>query len=1209
MPAVFFGYANSTCGGLLEVAITHFTPQIIGRAEGRSAVLAAAYRHCAKMEHDAEARVVDYSRKRNLAHEEFVLPPDAPDWARALTAQKSVAQAVEAFWNRVEAFETRADAQLAKEFIIALPVELSREQSIALFRQFVAEQILSRGQVADWVLHDDRGNPHVHLMTTLRPLTENGFGSKKVVILGDAGQASRTRSGKIQYQLWAGEKADFVEQRQAWLDLQNQHLALAGLDVRVDGRSYADRGISIVPMPHIGAGTKAAANKCDASALGINLGCIERLEAVRRLNARRIQDKPDMVLEMLTAERSVFDEHDIARLIHRYIDDGTSFQSLLTRVLQSPKCLRLDAERIDLATGARVLAKLTTPDMVRTETQMINRASFLSRARSHAVGPEALSKLFSDHPTLSDEQQAAVGTVTGPSRISAVVGRAGAGKTTMMKVAREVWQAAGYRVWGAALAGKAAEGLESEAGIESRTLASWELAWERGQMALDNKTIFVLDEAGMVGSRQMSRFVEAVTASGAKLVLIGDPDQLQPIEAGAAFRAIANRIGYAELGTIYRQREGWMRSASMDMGRGDIVSALAAYDRAGLIQFGAGREDAIRSLISDWHKNFDPKNPPLILAFARRDVKTFNELARTELVLRGLLEDGYAFETGNGERRFAVGDRIVFLKNEISLGVKNGMLASVVEAAPGCIVAEVGDGHAIIRVQIDQRFYRHVDHGYATTIHKSQGATVDDVLVLASPNMDRHLTYVAMSRHRRSARLYVGMDDFLKGGSKLVGHGAAPFENDNKNLESYFVALETSTGQQSTIWGVDLSRALKEAKAQIGDHIFLEHKGSDRVRLPTGKLVDRNRWSVVHLRAQSLEKLGECLSRDGVKETTLEYAEGSAFRQILRFADNRGLHVLHVARTVVRDRMAWTIRQAERLAQVCKNLRVLGERLGLSGNSPSLGYRPDVAAEPMVEGITAYSLPVRDAAEQKLKNERALTKQWGDLLNRIRLVYAQPEAALRAMDFLTMPESSVVRERRIHEVGQKPETFGLLRGKEGIFASKSDRIDRKAAKTNAGALCRDLERYCRLREAKLKKLIAREEKHRQRASIAIPALSKSAAAALENVLETIDGPDPTAGLDKAVIDGSVRAEIAAFTSKVSERFGERAFLSIEAKDPCGPVYERAAHGLSPRGRKNLAQAWPKLCAAQKVAAHERTKNALNAAESPRQGCRQSTVLK
>ena len=370
------------------MAITHFTPQLISRGDGRSAVLSAAYRHCAKMEHEAEARTVDYSNKRNLAHEEFLLPPDAPAWARQLIADRSVAGAVEAFWNKVEAFEKRADAQLAKEFIVALPVELSQVQNIALFRQFVFEQVLARGQVADWVYHDEPGNPHVHLMTSLRPLADAGFGPKKVAVAGPDGQPLRTANGKIQYRPWAGEKAEFLEQRQVWLDLQNQHLALAGLEIRVDGRSYAERGIDIVATTHIGVAAKAMQRKGGEAGRAIDLDRLAEHEAKRSVNARRIEARPETVLDMVTTEKSVFDECDVAKVIHRYVDDAGSFQRLLARVLASPEALRLDVERVDLTTGARVPQKLTTREMIRLESEMVpaSRAGDVARRPGKGAG-------------------------------------------------------------------------------------------------------------------------------------------------------------------------------------------------------------------------------------------------------------------------------------------------------------------------------------------------------------------------------------------------------------------------------------------------------------------------------------------------------------------------------------------------------------------------------------------------------------------------------------------------------------------------------------------------------------------------------------------------------------------------------------------------------------------------------------------------------
>src|SRR5690606_35713904 len=160
------------------------------------AVLAAAYRHCAKMDYEREARTIDYSRKQGLLHEEFVIPTDAPDWLHTMMAGRSVSQASEAFWNKVEVFEERANAQLAKDATIALPVELSCEQNIALLRDCIGEHITSKGMLADWVYHDAPGNPHVHLMTTLRPLTEDGFGTKTGGIRDPDGQPIRSGAGK-----------------------------------------------------------------------------------------------------------------------------------------------------------------------------------------------------------------------------------------------------------------------------------------------------------------------------------------------------------------------------------------------------------------------------------------------------------------------------------------------------------------------------------------------------------------------------------------------------------------------------------------------------------------------------------------------------------------------------------------------------------------------------------------------------------------------------------------------------------------------------------------------------------------------------------------------------------------------------------------------------------------------------------------------------
>ncbi|UOK73385.1 Ti-type conjugative transfer relaxase TraA [Ancylobacter polymorphus] len=1098
------------------MAITHFTPQLIGRGNGRSAVLSAAYRHCARMEYEAEARTVDYSNKRNLAHEEFLLPPDAPEWARALIADRSVAGAVEAFWNRVEVFETRADAQFAREFIIALPVELSKEQNIALMRQFVLEQVLARGQVADWVYHDEPGNPHVHLMTMLRPLTEDGFGPKRIPVIGEDGEVLRNKAGKIVYRLWSGEKAEFLEQRNGWLDLQNQHLALAGLEIRVDGRSYAERGIDLVPTTHIGVGAKAIQRK-SREGEAVDLERLKLFEAQRTENRRRILNRPEIVLDLLSSEKSVFDQRDIAGVLHRYVDDAGTFQQLMARILQSPELLRIEREIVDFATGGRLPARYTTRELIRLEAGMARRAIWLSQQASHGLRERVLEQVFARHERLSEEQRTAIEHVTKSGGIAAVVGRAGAGKTTMMKAAREAWELGGYRVVGAALAGKAAEGLEKEAGIQSRTLASWELRWKEGRDTLDSKTVLVLDEAGMVASKQMARFVEAAVKAGAKLVLIGDPDQLQPIEAGAAFRAIVDRIGYAELETIYRQREQWMGAASMDLARGRIAEALSTYQHQGRVLGSVLKAEAIAGLIADWNRDYDPAKSSLILAHLRRDVRMLNTMAREKLVERGLVGEGHAFRTEDGVRKFDVGDQIVFLKNDSVLGVKNGMIGKVVEAAPNRIVAAIGDGDHRRQVTVDQHLYRNLDHGYATTIHKAQGATVDRVKVLASLSLDRHLTYVALTRHREDMALYYGRRSFAFNGG-----------------------------------------------------------------------------------------LAKVLSRRNAKETTLDYERGTLYRQALRFAENRGLHIVNVARTLLRDRVDWTVRQKQKFADLAQRLRGVGARLGLF--DPRQTHSPKEAAA-MVAGVTLFTKSIQDTVEEKLRADPAVTKQWDEVSTRFRYVFADPETAFRAMNFDAVLSDPASAKTALDRLVSEPQALGPLKGKTGLLAGKADREDRRVAELNVSALKRDIERYLNLREAAVQKLQTDEEALRQRVSIDIPALSPAAHRVLERVRDAIDRNDLPAAVGYAISNREVKGEIDGFNKAIAERFGERTLLTNAAREPSGKIFDKAADGLAPGERQKLAAAWPIMRTAQQLAAHERTAATLKQSESLRQTQRQTPVMK
>ncbi|MBB3593835.1 Ti-type conjugative transfer relaxase TraA [Rhizobium sp. BK529] len=1068
----------------------------------------AAYSHCARMKIEREAQTVDYSRKRGLLHEELAIPSDAPEWLRSMTAARSVSGASEALWNKVETTSKRLNAQLAKEIILGLPIELSSKQNIALMRDFVEVYVTSKGMVADWVYHNAPGNPHVHLMITVRPLTETGFGPSIVPLLGDQGRPIRTGAGKIVYKRWLGSIEEFNTLRDGWFAELNRHLALAGHDIRVDGRSYEKQGIELVPTVHLGVRTKAIERKAARSGQPVSLDRLELQEERRTENATRISRNPNLVLDLITREKSVFDERDVARVLHRYIDGEERFRILMARILKSPRAVRLEGERIDLATGQRSPARYTTREMILLESEMAKRANWLSQRSSHGIKGNVLQAMFLRHALLSDEQKAALEHVTGDGRMVAVVGRAGAGKTTMMNAAREAWESAGYRVIGGALAGKAAEGLEKEAGIASRTLSSWELRWSQGRDHIDGKTVFVLDEAGMVSSRQMAYFVEAVTRTGAKLVLVGDPEQLQPIEAGAAFRAIADRIGYAELDTIYRQEAEWMREASLELARGNIDRAIDAYRANDRIMGSELKAQAVAALISDWSRDYDPNKTSLILAHLRRDVRALNEKARAMLIERNIVADGFTFETADGKRNFARGDQIVFLKNDSALGVKNGLLGRVIDASSNRIVAEVGTGADLRQVVVEQRFYHHVDHGYATTIHKSQGATVDQVKLLASLSLERHLTYVAMTRHREDLAIYYGRRSFEKAGG-----------------------------------------------------------------------------------------LAATLSRRNAKETTLDYGGERFYREALLYAERRGMHIVRVARSILQDRLDWVVMQKGMLFRLATRLAAVGKRLGFA----RIGSTADLVsggktAKPMVSGITTFPQSMAQAIEVRLGADPSLKKGWEDLSLRFRLVYAHPEAAFKAVNVDAMINDAKVAEDTISKIANTPELYGALKGKTGFLAGKSDTREREIASVNVPALARSLERFLKMRVQIARRAEIEEVTRREKLSVEIPDLSQGAKAVLERVREAINRNDRSAGLELVLADAKVKAELEGFARAVSQRFGERAFLGITAKDATGEAFSVLTAGMTSAQRLEIEAAWTSMRTVQQISAFERSVIALKQAE-------------
>jgi Ti-type conjugative transfer relaxase TraA len=706
------------------MAIYHLHVKIIGRKSGQSAVASAAYRSASRLRDERLGRDQDFTAKRGVVHSKVLLPDGAPEaWSDR-----------ERLWNDVEAFEVRKDAQLAREIEFAIPREMTQAQGIELVRDFAQAEFVDWGMIADLNVHWDIGEdgmpkPHAHVMLTMRSVDENSFGPKV-----------RDWNATRMVERW----------RERWAELANERLAELDIDARIDHRSFEAQGIALEPQSQIG----APAQRIEGE--GIEADRAEMHREIARNNGARVIADPSIALDAITHQQSTFTRRDMAKFAHRHSDGIDQFNEVMGAMRSSP-------DLVELGKDGRGEDRFTTRQMIEAEQRLHRAAEMMAERKRHEVHDAekraALARVEARGLALSGEQAEALAHVTDGRGLGIVVGHAGTGKSAMLGVAREAWEAEGYEVRGVALSGIAAENLESGSGISSRTIASMEHGWQQGRDMLTSRDVLVIDEAGMVGTRQLERVLSHAAEAGAKVVLVGDPQQLQSIEAGSAFRSIHERHGGVEVHEVRRQHEDWQRDATRDLATGRTGAAIHAYDQNGMVHAAATREQARGDLIERWDRDrlAEPDRSRIILTHTNMEVRELNEAARDQMRDAGDLGEDVRVTVERGERSFAAGDRVMFLKNERGLGVKNGTLGTIEEVNTQSLTVRADDGR---NVSFDLEDYNKLDHGYAATIHKAQGMTVDRTHVLATPGMDAHGSYVALSRHRDGMELHYGRDDF-----------------------------------------------------------------------------------------------------------------------------------------------------------------------------------------------------------------------------------------------------------------------------------------------------------------------------------------------------------------------------------------------------------------------------------------------------------------
>jgi conjugative relaxase-like TrwC/TraI family protein len=397
--------------------------------------------------------------------------------------------------------------------------------------------------------------------------------------------------------------------------------------------------------------------------------------------------------------------------------------------------------------------RYSTPEHLTLERDLVNNAMESQGSGSGVVTAEAFQSVVAARPTLTPDQRRAIETLCrAGDGVAVVAGRAGSGKTFALAAAREAWQRTGYPVLGAAVARRAANELADGAGIASTSVTALLHGLERGDR-LPDRCVLVVDEAGMLPTRQLAELLDHVDHANGKLVLVGDHRQLPEIGAGGSFAGLVRRGLAIEVGDNVRQVNAWERQALEQLRSGEPDSALALYKQHEALAVEPDEAAVRERLVRDWREA--PSDEDCVMIAQRRaDVADLNDRARRHLRDAGLLGSGELELPGGA---FSVGDAVVVKRNDLRRGVSNGERGRVmaIDVAARSLTLDSG-------VTLDRSFLDGLTqdgdptllHAYAITGHVAQGATVDRTFVLATDAISREWAYVALSRGRIANRLY-----------------------------------------------------------------------------------------------------------------------------------------------------------------------------------------------------------------------------------------------------------------------------------------------------------------------------------------------------------------------------------------------------------------------------------------------------------------------
>ena len=717
-----------------------FARQEMGkRVNGANACHKSSYNSRDSVRDEKTGRLYDFSSRKDLLYHEIMLPEHAD--------KKFLNK--EYLWNLVEKVENRKDSQLYSEYVLALPddKEFTHEMRIEVVRRFANEVAVKHGVPAQIDIHAPHNekdkNHHAHLVMPHRSIVEDGQSltkKKREDLLPDVrkGYVVEARdNGKL--------CADLI------LAVAREH----GLkDFEIDP-------VGIVSQVHMGAKRMRDMNNEN----------VYRNEDIKAQNAILAKDAR-LVLEQIVKQRSVFDRGDVERFLAKHARGVDN--NLGDEIMKLGNVQRLH----DKCTG-EVLNKYTMVEVRHQEERLFR---FLDKIDNRGVvdrfyvSSDVVKTVIDKQPfELSAEQIDAVSYVTSSdSGLKIVEGRAGSGKTSgVITPVREIYESAGYKVLGLAPTNKVVEDLRSSGFKDAMSCHKMLFRAKNGFNDIDSKTVVIIDEAGMVDTQAWLEMANVFKRAGAKIVPVKDDRQLQSIERGGVNIEMTHKYGSVSVEEVQRQRFEYSKEISRSMADGNWYHAVNLMKDNGLIVWSDTKELSIAQLVTDYSRDSlkEPEIDRFIIVQRNVDVDKINtaihelrvergEVGKDEFIVKVKedLSDEYNSNDIEPEEktiRFAIGDRVQFVKTSRGLHVNNGSFGTLRMATEDKFIVGLDNGKT---VSFNPHEYGGLRLGYAGTIFKGEGSTFIDTYTLHDHATNDRNSYVGNSRNKDFGRLYANYE-------------------------------------------------------------------------------------------------------------------------------------------------------------------------------------------------------------------------------------------------------------------------------------------------------------------------------------------------------------------------------------------------------------------------------------------------------------------